>query len=359
MGDVVTIRQSAKASLDEISLWEHQVDALPHVTKVLPSDYLRLEAILRMASDVDSYLTSPTYYLFTGRNGLWRYSSNGGDVLFCWHPNHQGHVLIFPPVIEDDIAAVRDLLQILPQPPEGLSLARIKAGEHGANVTGMLQSSCRSLNFSVVKESVLDWLYPVRILSTDLVRQTAGNKFRNVRKGLIHMRAHDVRKEKLDLRVHKQAVRSLLHRWASLSSKTKEEYAELYDTYDRLFALSHKLSDSLEGLVYFVDGNIEAVSLWDVSEGAKRTANLYVNFCNTDIEGLSDYTVVSVCDVLSRRGIDLLNLGGSEISSLDFFKCKFRPVINIDLLSVDINLGSASEVLNAEHRTTGVQYAQA
>jgi len=348
------IRASAPTS-DGIAVWEDLIENIPGVTRLTARDYSLLSALLQTHPNEDSYLSSPTYYLFTGRKGLWRYTSVDGDVLFCWHPNKSGHVLVFPPSDPACFQAIRSLLQVLPQPPSGLSLARVKSGDALSNIAGTMGASLhRSIKFTPVCETVLDWRFPVRILSTALVKRAAGNKFRNVRKGLIHMQPHDVRAEKLDINIHAQDVNILLHRWASAVSTTKEEYAELYETYDSLFGLTRNNTCSVEGLVFYVDGKIEAASLWDISQCPPKTANLFGNFGSINIKGLADFVMVYICGYLSDKGIDFLNLGGSEIPSLDFFKSKFRPTTSIDLMSIDIKLSDAP-VLTGQNESSNAK----
>ena len=340
-----------------VEAWEQHIEQLSNVARVTLTDYAQLKSYFQHYSDADTYLTSPAYYFFTGRNGLWTYSKGEQKILFCWHPNREGQVLIFPPVDNKATALLAELLQILPVPPSGLKLARMKAGTPTDNLVQHLKSNGdRLIEFSIQREDVLDWRYPVRVLSTALVARTVGNKFRNVRKGLIHAQKHSIRKVALSLATQQQDLRQLLHEWASQSSKTKEEYADLYETYDSLFVMAAKATHAIDGLVYYVGDKIEAISLWETPSDTTNTANLYANFCNTSLDGLAEYTFVSICDVLSNKGIEMLNLGGSETSSLDFFKNKFRPAVSIDLCSIDIKL-DALEKSSPKQRNAEIRYA--
>jgi hypothetical protein len=76
--------------------WEQQVESLEQVERVGPDALDRLCALLKPENDIDSYVTSPTYYLFTGRKGRWIYRDGEAFVPFCWHPNVAGQVLVFP-----------------------------------------------------------------------------------------------------------------------------------------------------------------------------------------------------------------------------------------------------------------------
>lgn len=335
-------------------LWEQQIEDMPGVDRLNLSNYDVLKSYLEQYADSDSYLTSPTYFLFTGRKGLWSYSHDGYKVLFCWHPNCEGQILIFPPLDANALNLVAELLLVLPHPPLGIRLARVKAGFAQDNIIQHLEAvSERSIDCISLREEILDWHYPIRILSTSHVKAAKGNKFRNVRKGLIHAKQHNIEKRPLNLTIHREDVGKLLHRWASLVSKTKEEYADLYETYNSLFLLSLDQTHSVEGLVYYVNDKLEAISLWDISMGKVMTANLYANFCNTTLDGLAEYTIVSVCGALQDKGIDLLNMGGSETETLDFFKNKFRPAVSIELCSIDVKLDEE----NTSHTEIRAKYA--
>ena len=323
-----------------INMWEQQVEDLPQIKRLSLSDHDLLKSYLQGSEDLDSYLSSPIYYLFTGRRGLWSYADRGHMVFFCWHPNCDGQLLVFPPIVAEARGLLRNLLDVLPPPPQGLRLARVKTNLEQEHLVRHLEcSESRCIECTPVCEDVLDWHYPVRILSTSDVTGASGIKFRNVRKGLIHCRKYDIQKQSLNLDVHRKDLKELLHRWAEQASKTEDEYLDLYQTYDGLFALALDETHSVHGLVYSIDGQLQAVSLWEMSGTDKSIANLYANFCIPAFDGLAEFTIVSVCEALQDKGIDFLNLGGSETQSLDFFKNKFRPVTSIDLCSIEIKLG--------------------
>lgn len=50
----------------------------------------------------------------------------------------------------------------------------------------------------------------------------------------------------------------------------------------------------------------------------------------------SDLQLVTTCRHLSQRGVPYLNLGGSELKSLDSFKVKYQPVKSIDLCTAQV-----------------------
>jgi hypothetical protein len=122
------------------------------------------------------------------------------------------------------------------------------------------------------------------------------------------------------------------------NTKSDEEYDLLYAPYESLFSWSLNQSSGLAGITIFVDGEIQAVGLWDISNVYRKTANLYVDFCNVQITGLSEFLMVECCKTIRDSGIQFVNLGGSESKGLDTFKKKFHPVISIDLCSIEIQI---------------------
>ncbi len=99
-----------------------------------------------------------------------------------------------------------------------------------------------------------------------------------------------------------------------------------------------------------VEGQLQAIGLWDVSNCHQKTANGYVNFCNTEIRGLSEFLMVKCCETLRDQGIPYFNLGGSETESLDAYKRKFDPAFSIDLCSINARI--KDDYVNTPKRTT-------
>ena len=330
------------------SVWASKFEAIPGVSRILENDFVRLRQLLASCEDEDSYLTSPTYYSFTGRYGLWVYEKDNAFVFACWHPNVPGQILIFPQLVKTKTDLVVDLLSVIPEPAGGVSIARVKS----ANMTEIkfIHSGGRHLVLEKREENVLDWKFPVRILSTDHVASLSGHKFMKIRNHIRQLKKHSVEAIPFDSIKHSRALENLLHRWADYNAENRTEYDLLYAPYETLFSQSLENPLGLSGQMIFVDGQLQSAGLWDVSNNCRKTANVYVNFCNTEIGGLSELSMIKCCETLHDQGIAYVNLGGSETESLDSYKRKFNPTISIDLCTVDAKINGigwrASEFAN-------------
>lgn len=281
-------------------------------------------------NDPDSYLSSVVYYAFTGRRGLWLYRQGQTSVPFCWHPNLDGQILVFPPRGERDFAAIVSLVQNLPTPPRGFILARFK--EDDIKSLQVQDGSFYQKACAVVEENVLDWKYPVRILSTAHLANAEGGKFRRIRNRVRHIENLVVHTEDLGLK-HVPCLRKLAEEWASFKSSEGEDLLDLTDPYLRLLNLVGCKGANLRGLIFRMNRRVRAVTMWEVTDN--ETANMYVNLCsNEQCVGLSDYAIKMTADKLFQEGVSLMNLGGSESAELDYFKMKFDPVSSINIYSL-------------------------
>ncbi|MDD4616157.1 MAG: hypothetical protein PHW76_03450 [Alphaproteobacteria bacterium] len=332
-------KENQTSMLPDVSdqrIWESKFEEIPGVSRIPENDFVCLRQLLASCEDTDSYLTSPAYYSFTGRNGLWVYERGGAFVLTCWHPNVLGQILIFPQLIKSETDLVTDLLNVIPEPAGGVRIARAKPSDIIEQKD--LYFSNRHVSLERQEETVLDWKYPVRIFSTADVAALSGSRFMLVRNRVRQLKKYSVDVLPFDIINHSRALENLLHRWANYNATSRLEYELLYAPYEALFSHSIDKSSGLSGQMIFVDGVLQAVGLWDVSNSHRKTANVYVNFCNTKIPGLSEFSMVACCRTLHNQGIDYVNLGGSETKNLDAYKRKFAPAITIDLCSVDVRI---------------------
>lgn len=322
-------------------IYEAQLDQEPDVQSIYDHDLKSLSALLKQEDDADSYLTSTVYYAFTGRRGLWLYQYGQTFVPFCWHPNLDCQILVFPPRGEKNSAAIVSLLQNLPQPPRGFLLARFKESDIKslqAQDGDFYKSAC-----AVVEENVLDWKYPIRILSTAHLASAEGGKFRRIRNRVRHIENLVVHTEDLEAK-HVACLLKLAENWASFKSSEGEDLLDLTDPYLRLLNLVRCEGVNMGGLIFSMQRRVQAVTIWEVTGG--KTANMYVNLCSNELcVGLSDYAIKISADKLFQDGVAFMNLGGSESAELDYFKMKFDPISSINVYSLDANASIAQEGL--------------
>lgn len=138
-------------------------------------------------------------------------------------------------------------------------------------------------------------------------------QFRSVEKNIdkiyIHQYSKDQHKISLD-RLLKDVSREIV-------SKNSQDIQDVYDS-NRLF-LDHPPDFS-----YVLSINHNPISFigLDIRE---ETANFNCLIYDRSIKYLATYTILSVCKLLKDKGALYLNLSGSEIPALDYWKKKFFP----------------------------------
>ncbi|NTU50659.1 MAG: hypothetical protein HGA87_07300 [Desulfobulbaceae bacterium] len=135
---------------------------------------------------------------------------------------------------------------------------------------------------------------------------------------------------------------AFINSWAEAATNISSETAELVRLYRYILSLSQIPFVGLKGFVVFVEGKIEALTMWDVSNPDDPTGNRFVNLCNTSYRGMADFVTKSLADRLLSDGVQYLNIGGAETINLDQFKRKFVPAFSIRLESIDIDIETAT-----------------
>ncbi len=317
--------------------WEDAFESCPDVVRITADNFSLLRDLLAGDDDEDSFLTSPVYYAFTGRLGLWLYRRRGAFLPVCWHPNLPGVVLVFPLRGRPNATILNDLLHDMPEPPQGVRYSRMRPDADAAALLNRVENTARrELTLEPMIEPILDWRFPIQILQTGRVAALSGGKYMHVRNRMRQLKGCDVKIKPFSAAGHRRAQAGLLHRWANHNAANRDEYESLSAPYESLFAWSLEKDSGLSGLMIFVDDALQAIGLWDVSNAERKTANLFANFCNVGINGLSEMLIVKSCEALSAQGVGYLNLGGSETANLDRFKAKFDPALSLERCSLDI-----------------------
>lgn len=315
----------------EIGLWEDSIKKHKEICQITESNLPDLCKLLENESDPDTYLTSPAYYAFTGRNGLWIYQERDSFIPFCWHPNVAGQLLVFPERGKKHAGALLSLLGKIKEPPLGIRLARVKQklAQHRFNLplgTAIL---------APVTEQILDWKYPVRVLSTDKVAQMSGSDFRYIRN---HVRRMDGKNIQVDLISDKNLhlLEDFIYRWAKNHAKNSHDLLNVLGPYQKMIKMLKDDRFGLKGFVFSIDGKIQAFTSWDISNGKKPTANRFANLCNLSYRGLAEFVTKYASESLAAEDIQYMNIGGSETTGLDQFKSKFMPAYSLPLYSVEV-----------------------
>lgn len=334
--------------------FEDWLEDSKYVERITDANISRLVKLMTSEVDVDSYAVSSAYYAYTGRRGLWLYHYDGTYVPMCWHPNIDGQILIFPPRGKKNYSAIAALLDEAPTPPSGFLLARFKPEEISQLKT--FHAFVRRMSFEPVAEEVLDWRYPVRILSTSDTAQMLGHKYMLIRNRVRQTHKYSLAVQPL-LTKHIPEIETLALRWANRQAEKPDELIDLITPYrETLRLLKHKKL-GLDGLVFIVEGQIQAVTMWDISNPAHKTANLYMNLCNVTYRGLSEFSINATAAKLCADGVSFINLGGSESAGLDHYKNKFSPVLSVDLCSLEPSTVAMTTIIESPDATRELRVA--
>lgn len=287
----------------------------------------------------DTYVNSPLYYMLTGRRGAWVYRSGRQCLIVCRHPHLDRCLMVFPELGRDpDYALTARILTKLGATGLDVRLSRYSQ-ENIDTLAHQLtkRNSSAAIGITVCGEEIMDWKYPVRILDTRRVASMEGASFAKIR-NKCRRAAGDVIVSPLRGEDMIRPLRATLRFWEGnmiLERKDTEDMSELYAA---LFDLMSDRKTEIEGLYSQRGRRPVGFSLWERS--ALGVANLFVNLCDTSITGLSDFQLVSSCRHLVEQGVDHLNMGGSELESLDAFKAKFQPIKSISILSAVVSYAS-------------------
>lgn len=302
------------------------------LNKLVYEDFKLLLAELG-ASHVDSYVNAPLYYLLTGRKGAWVYRGGDAGVVTIRHPHLENCVMVFPELGRADFRLTAVVLRHLAASDADVRLARYTENDL-SGLTRQLSELNQPVAIEVVPEDVMDWRYPVRVLDTARVAAMAGptfekmrNKYRRAAHGMSVTALRDVDSVR--------TLRAALRFWEGAMIMESKDTIDMSDFYHELFRVMELFPASATGLVFTQGRRPVGFSVWEELDDG--VANMYVNLGDSTIVGLSDFQLVTSCRHLAEKGFTALNMGGSELASLDAFKAKYDPRETIDLYSAKLS----------------------
>lgn len=280
----------------------------------------------KLTPTTDSYIYSPVYYFFTGRRGLFVYDCSGTKTFICWHPNVFNTLLIFPPLSKNDhtpdIEVLTQLIRQLPQ--------KEKIEIHLCRVDEELQKKLQFHEqiFIPHHETVLDWIYPVHLLDTTLVKGLQGKHFQQVRQRINQLDITPFHLESLDIKKHYDEILNLIKIWGEYHTDTNYSIEDLVYPTQTLLDLFFLKNTNLEGQLIYHHDQLKSFAIWDK---IGIFSNEFAIASDKEIEGLSEYQMYNMCIQLEQEGIKKVNIGGSETNGLDRFKKKFHPAYSYNL----------------------------
>lgn len=270
------------------TLWENLISANSYVRKVTKSSVSPLFDLASKNTTNDGYVSSPSYFLMTGRKGMWVYQKGESMVAFCWHPNVDGQILLFPPVGPRGVDMLADIINMDVQPTNGFRIARVPQ-ENAEILSQGLQERCPGLTFMPKVEDMLDWIYPVHTFSTEKL-SNPGSDMSDYRKNL-----------------------------------------------------------KVDGFMVFTqEGEPIGFNVWEAPVKGQKVANGITNISNTNFKknpndpderpwkGIAELMFNKQAEMLRAAGVEELCLGGSETASLDAFKRKMAPIKTAALCTIDV-----------------------
>jgi hypothetical protein len=304
------------------SMWEiNNRDFLAQADRLTMNDYDMLRALLSGIENDDSYATSAAYYLMTCRKGLWIYKQEDMFMIFGWHPNVTGQILIFNPLQNKATPLLQSLAHAFPAPPAGIIVARVQNNNDAIG--------------HQVQEAILDWVYPVQTLLTHDVTEHKGTRFRDLRKNLYRVDSHNISLKPLQEHKEFMDAMSLITGWSESREDDNYKLDDLSDPQVYILKLLRLYPSSFEGFALYNEGRIAGVCIWEKSN--RETITSFVSVTRPDLRGMSDYIIFKMCQQLQAQGATKVCIGGSESAGLDAFKRKFNPVHSLNLQTFSVS----------------------
>ncbi len=274
----------------------------------------------------DYFSISSAYYLMTGRKGLWIYGNEETFLVAARHPNKkQESILLFPPIGKSPIRLIQSALSDKMLSKGEVQLARIE------NEDMHLVMKLQLHGFSPPEaEKILDWTYPVHIISTEQVIEHIGSAYRNFRSHINRAIRKGYTSKIIDIKSDKKDLLEIVHNWANDGKKPEFTYEDLVTPTIEVIRLMEDDILSLDGVIIY-DKNTP-IGFW-IWEETGQEKNIAASLVRISIGGNSsaEFAGLKMCERLKEKGISKVCLGGSETKSLDDFKRKMVPIDSIEL----------------------------
>lgn len=323
-----------------------RANGLENTVRVNLSDLTSMKTAFSMAASNDPYAHSPTYYAVTGRRGLWMNKHAGENngvttFFFCLHPNLKDTVVIFPPFGDAPSEAVANFLKEIRDTKMAIRLGRLPAQSPLEDLPAHLPS----LTTRKVRETVLDWTYPVHTINcADLVAHE-GKDYARIRQTMNKFRRSSAMTRELDFNRDTKALQTLAGQW-----ETNTNHYDTYDLKTNYFNYIARLALDqkdlhLRGLIISVDGQDKGFSIWEPESNGGRTANLFASQVNDfGLTNLGTYLTVVTAEKMLEEGSQYMCLGGSETEGMDRYKRGFIPAFSTSLETVEVTFPEQPEI---------------
>lgn len=301
------------------------------ITSVTPKniEYIS-DTLKRSGQSADTYQDCPIYYLTTLREGGWMIRADDSVIFAGMHPHDDDVVLLFPERSKDNELSLTQNVLALPF----LGKRKISFARRNASEADRIQAVCKFPIREYI-DPLMDWVYPIHILDTEKVARMHGSRFIKIRNKV--RRAQSIVSE--IRRVDGNASQILLDAFALWLERMRRLSGDSHEGAARYYASAVSLLQQsprcLNGLYAISEhGQIVGATFWSAT--IQKVGNLYINICDPSIVGLSDLLLTEACKLAFLDGVIAMNLGGSEISTLNDFKEKYEPKLSLQVSSYRI-----------------------
>ncbi len=305
----------------------HMLLRRPSLRRLTNSDLIGLQNVLSKIARSDAYLQSSSYLAVTGRKGLWLYSTDDTFMLIAAHPNSDDHLLLFPPMGKEPINLLNRVVHDDRIIAGQIQLARISGQDQL-----LLAWAEASGHFRTGPEKLLDWKYPVHMLSTKAVVEHQGGNYRNFRHGINLANEANLSATLVDTEKDKTTILKLVDIWADSNAQGGYSKDDLTAPTRAILTLMDETELPLHGMIVHKDSQPVGFMTWEETNPEAGIAN---SMCCLSFKekGAAEFIYLSMAKILNERGFDYLCIGGSESKGLDSFKRKINPVRSVSLQS--------------------------
>ena len=283
------------------------------IKPVLDTDLLDLQKLLDTHTSKDSYQRSAGYFAMTGRDGLYMVEKGNSTVLLCKHPNLDNTFLLYPVIGEPNEELLRMTMTAVQKTGAFVQFARFEQPPFQQQ---------RSNDVVAVRETTLDWSYPVHTLDTALVSEHKGGGFQHFRQKHNKLKDANVHAVDLDPENHRNDIIDILTKWSP--DEKQDVYLRLLEMFD---------DTPLAGRVIYTEGKPIGFSIFEKTDTTEGIANAFAHIGLHEVTGASQRVMLDMCKTLNSEGFGKVCIGGSEDEGLDRFKRNLCPVESVQLNS--------------------------
>lgn len=264
----------------------------------------------------DNFLTSISYFLQTGRKGLWLVEDQSDYLILCLHPNSEGRILVFLPPRR---APLRLLIEISSELyKKNLEVRVSRVGSFHRE----LMEGCRY--FFRIEEEILDWRFPCLVLDNRILAETHGGKFESFRQKANRISRNLPNIHRISKQYSTDPLKICLDNWAEDVSR-KGVFLKKDLLSSNMNAISMAIDEicGVEG--YSITVKDEVVGFFVNDYAKEREIVCGITMCSDRrMVGASEYCYSAMAEVSLQKGFSFTNINGAETDTLNDFRKRLR-----------------------------------